>query len=209
MTAATFTPGPSGEPADVSFAYGEPINRLWGIPFVGFIVRAIVLIPHLIILWLFGVVIGLTLWISWIPVLVMGHQAEWIVMVVGGYMRWAVRVVAYLFLLTGPYPPFSMEMGFNPDVRIDGGQPINRLWGIPIFGYIVRVIVLIPHFIVLWVLSIVAAVLACFTWLPVLVLGRQAGPVLDLIGGTARYSVRLYAYLFLITDRYPPFRLGS
>jgi hypothetical protein len=130
-------------------------------------------------------------------------------MALSGYMRWSVRVYAYVFLLTGPYPPFSMDMGFNPDVRIDDGQPVNRLWGIPIFGYLVRAIVLIPHFLVLWVLGVVAAVVACFTWLPVLILGRQARPVLDLLFGTARYSLRVYAYFLLLDDRYPPFRLGS
>ena len=193
----------------MTFAYGEPINRLWGIPILGFFIRAILLIPHLLILWLYGVVVGITVWLSWIPVLFLGHQSQLVITIIGGYTRWAIRVASYLFIVTGGYPPFTMGSGYNPEVRFEGGAPINRLWGIPFLGFVVRYIVLIPHLIVLFFLGVIAAIVLYFAWLPVLILGRQATPVLDLVGGTMRYSARVYAYLFLITDRYPPFRLAS
>ena len=41
-------------------------------------------------------------------------------------------------------------------VTIDAGEVQNRLWGIPFLGVAVRSILLIPHFLVILVLSIAA-----------------------------------------------------
>ncbi|HTC86480.1 MAG TPA: DUF4389 domain-containing protein, partial [Candidatus Acidoferrum sp.] len=100
MTAASMPGGPFGEPVDVTFTHGESINRLWGIPILGFVVRCIFIIPHAIVLWLLGIVVGLTLLVSWIPVLVSGRQARWVVSIVGGYIRYSIRVGSYLFFLS-------------------------------------------------------------------------------------------------------------
>ena len=51
------------------------------------------------------------------------------------------------------YPNTDM---YPVDVRFREDAPINRLWGIPVLGYIVRWCVLIPHFIVLFFLGIAA-----------------------------------------------------
>ncbi len=209
MTAEPIGTPPPGEPVDVTLPYGEPINRLWGIPLLGFLVRAIILLPSLIGLWVLSIVLGLTVLVSWIPVLVNGRQAGWVTSIVGGYLRWLVRLGAYFLLVTNVYPPFSLSAGTSTSVRIDSGQQINRLWGIPFVGIWVRLILCIPHFIVLFFLAIPVVILTYFCWLPVLLLGRQAGPYIGLLGGYWRWYTRVAAYLWLLTDRYPPFRLGS
>jgi hypothetical protein len=94
-------------------------------------------------------------------------------------------------------------------VRFDEGVRINRLWGIPILGILVRAIILIPHFIVLWLLAILVPFLWIVTWVPVLILGRQADLIYTVIGGWTRWYLRVVAYLWLMVDRYPPFSLGE
>lgn len=209
MAATTVEPGPAGEPVDIRFTHDEPINRLWGIPLVGFVVRAVILIPHFIVLWLFGIATGLTLLVSWIPVLLTGRQAGWVTSIVGGYLAWTVRVGSYLLLVAAGYPPFSASAPYSVMVRIAPNPPINRLWGIPLLGIAVRALLCIPHYIALFFVGIPAVILVYFSWLPVLVMGRQAGPLIDLLGGYWRWSTRVSAYVLLLTDRYPPFRLGS
>jgi len=207
VTTAIGGTGTTGEPVDISFTYGEPINRLWGIPIVGFVVRAILLIPHFIVLWLFGIAAGFTLLVSWIPVLVTGRQASWVMSVLGGYLAWTARVGAYLLLVSAGYPPFSATGPYSVMAQFEPNPQINRLWGIPLLGIAVRVLLCIPHYIALFILGIVAVVLFYFTWLPVLVMGRQATPVIDLLGGYWRWGLRVSAYVLLLTDRYPPFSL--
>lgn len=180
-----------------------------GIPFIGFAIRSIVLIPHFIALWLLAIASGIVLLFSWIPVLVTGRQAGIVTTILGGYVRWLIRVVAYLFLISATYPPFSIGGESSVNVRIDPYPTMSRLWGIPLVGILVRSILCIPHYIALFFVGIVAVILFWFTWLPVLLQGRQAGPVIDLVDGYWRWATRVSAYVLLLSDRYPPFRLAS
>ena len=201
---------PDAYPVNVSYDRAARINRLWGIPALGYIVRAILLIPHFILLWLIGILAALMTLVTWIPVLLLGRFPGWGYRWIGGLMGWATRVQAYLGLMTPTYPPFSLSGEGHPvSVRFDEGVRINRLWGIPVLGVLIRAILLIPHFIVIWLLAILVAFLWLFTWLPVLVLGRQADVVYTVIGGWTRWYFRVIAYLMLMVDRYPPFSLGE
>ena len=141
----------------------------------------------------------------------MGHQAEVVYAIVGGYVRWYARATTYFYYLAGRYPPFttSLDADADVDVRIDENQSINRLWGIPILGQLARLILLIPHFIVLSVLAILVVCLLLVAWIPVLLFGRQAQLVYTIVGGTTRWATRVICYLLLLSGPYPPFRLDS
>ena len=72
--------GPGGEHTiDLTFDETEEQNRLWGIPLIGLMVRWILLIPHLIVLFFIGIMLGFISLITWIPVLVNGRTADWVV----------------------------------------------------------------------------------------------------------------------------------
>jgi Domain of unknown function (DUF4389) len=202
---------PTGShPTDLLFKEDASIGRLWGIPLIGWWVRWLVSIPSYIGLLLVGVVAVLLCLITWIPVLVSGRYPSWGYRWVGGSLRWGARLAAYLAFLAGSYPAFSLsdEPGQNVQVPIDTDQRINRFWGIPILGYGIRAIILIPHFVVLWVLGIVCGFLLIFVWIPVLLLGRQAELYYTIVGGTQRWWIRVAAYFLLLNDQYPPFTLG-
>jgi len=201
---------PDAYPVNVSYDRGASINRLWGIPIVGQMVRWFVLIPHFFVLVLVAFVVALMMLVSWIPVLILGRFPGWGYRWIGGMMAWWTRVQAYYQLLTPTYPPFSLSGELHPvSVRFDEGVRINRLWGIPLLGIFVRGILLIPHIIVLMLLSLVVSILTIFMWVPVLILGRQADLMYTLVGGFTRWSFRVGAYLLLMVDRYPPFSLGE
>src|SRR5262249_37794325 len=152
---------------------------------LGIIGRAVVAIPLLIIFWLLGLATAVLLWFAWIPVLFFGHQADLIVTVVGAFLRNEVRIGAWVALLSGKYPPFSLEpeLGEHAFVEIPRHVPIGRLWGFPIIGFAVRTLVLIPHYIVLWFLGIIALAFILISWAPVLFLGRQSHIVYRWVGG--------------------------
>ena len=201
---------PDAYPVNVSYDRMASINRLWGIPLIGQMVRWIMLIPHFLILILVVLVAAPMTLVTWIPVLILGRFPGWGYRWIGGLMGWATRVQAYYQLLTPTYPPFSLAGEEHPvSVRFDEGVRINRLWGIPLIGVLIRGIMLIPHFIVLWALGLLVGILALFMWVPVLFLGRQADLMYTIVGGTTRWTFRVVAYLLLMVDRYPPFSLGE
>jgi hypothetical protein len=73
---------------------------------------------------------------------------------------------------------------------------------------IVKWLLAIPHYIVLFFLGIAAFFVAIFTWFAILVTGRYPRGLFDFIVGVGRWGLRVNAYAFLlVTDRYPPFSL--
>ena len=196
-------------PISVDFDEAEPQNRLWGLLWLGIFVRAILLIPHYIILFVIGIAVGLSVLVTWIWILASGRLPDWAHSLYQTWFRWSTRVTAYGYLLTGRYPPFSAVADQPVRVDIVPDEPINRLWGIPIIGWLVRSVILIPHFIVLWILAILVGFILIFVWVPILISGRQADFVYTVVGGFVRWTNRVSAYFLYLTDRYPPFRLTN
>ena len=211
--AATSTPIPLSRLSDYPVVIDVPTdpgqNRLWGIPYVGLLVRSILVIPQFIVLWVLGIITGLLTIASWAPILIAGRQASFVYTIAGGYLRLSTRVAGYVLLLTGRYPPFGPGGEHSIDVTFDESERQNRLWGIPFVGVLLRWIILIPHFIVLMLIGIVVAFMILVSWVPVLFLGRQANVIVQWIGGFYRWGVRVSAYALLLSGKYPPFRLDN
>ena len=74
---------------------------------------------------------------------------------------------------------------------------------------LVRLILAIPHIVVLWVLGIAAEVVALICWFAALVTGRLPDALAEFQVGYLRWVTRFYAYLFLLTDEYPPFEFAD
>lgn len=117
--------------------------------------------------------------------------------------RFSMRVGAYLFLLTDVYPSTEDEQSVHlnatyPDVK----QELSR-W-MPLFKWFLA----IPHYFVLGVLAIGAAVATIIAWFSILFTGTYPKGLFDYVVGVGRWSWRVTAYAFLLTtDQYPPFSL--
>ncbi|HEU4399689.1 MAG TPA: DUF4389 domain-containing protein [Actinomycetota bacterium] len=72
-----------------------------------------------------------------------------------------------------------------------------------------RLLLLLPQLVVLYVLLLVGLVAVVLGWFAALVLGRLPEPIARYLGHLTRYTTRVYAYGWLLTDRYPPFRLSA
>ena len=118
--------------------------------------------------------------------------------------RFGARVGAYVVLLTDQYPSTVEEQSVHleldyPDVERD----LNR-W-LPLVKWLLA----IPHFIVLFVLSVLAFFAVVAAWFAILFTGRFPRALFDFVVGVGRWWLRVEAYaILLVTDRYPPFSLN-
>lgn len=71
-----------------------------------------------------------------------------------------------------------------------------------------RLLLTIPHLVVLLVLGVAACVVVVVGWFAALVLGRLPGWAHAYLSGYLRWSVRTSCYLLLVTDVFPPFSLA-
>src|SRR3984957_18963096 len=74
---------------------------------------------------------------------------------------------------------------------------------------LVRIILVIPHLVVLAVLGIAAYLVAIVGWFGALFTGRLPGFAADFLAGYLRWQPRVSAYAFLLTGDYPPFSLAD
>jgi len=97
---------PPAKPVVVDIAYPEKLSRgkLLLKVFLGWLY---VLIPHGIILWLYGVAVGVVSFIAFWVILFTGQYPRGIFDFVVGLYRWQMRVNAYMVLLRDEYPPFN------------------------------------------------------------------------------------------------------
>ena len=119
-------------------------------------------------------------------------------------LKFENRVSAYFLLLRDEYPSTDEDQAVHlelpyPDVEAD----LNR-W-LPLFKWLLAV----PHYAVLFVLGIVAFFAVVIAWFAILFTSSYPQGLFNYVVGVMRYSNRVTAYAFLlVTDRYPPFRLG-
>jgi hypothetical protein len=71
-----------------------------------------------------------------------------------------------------------------------------------------RLVLAIPQLIVVYFLGIAAGVVALIGWFAALFTGRLARWVAEFLAGFLGWSARVYAYLGLLVDAYPPFDMG-
>jgi hypothetical protein len=74
---------------------------------------------------------------------------------------------------------------------------------------VLRLAFVLPHLLVLVVLAAISVVLAVAGWFAALKLGRLPRPIAVFQMRWIAYLGRVSAYLFLLTDKYPPFSLTA
>jgi hypothetical protein len=169
--------------------------------------RLLLLIPHFIIIWLLAIVATVIYVISWFAILFTGKYPAGMLNFMIGFFRWTARTTGYSLLLTDRYPPFSLaaDEGYAirlyVDERIEGRNRLTTFWP-------VRFILAIPHLIILAVLQYAVAVVVFIAWIIALFTASVPGGLHNFLAGYLRWYERVYAYLFLLVDEYPPFSLG-
>jgi Domain of unknown function (DUF4389) len=119
-------------------------------------------------------------------------------------LRFSNRIGAYLALMDDRYPSTDERQAVTLDFPYpDAKQGLNR-W-LPLVKWLLA----IPHYIVLFFLAIAAVVLVIIAWFAILFTGRYPRGLFDFVQGVLRWGNRVMGYAFtLVTDQYPPFRLS-
>ena len=150
----------------------------------------------------FGAAAAVIAMIAWFAILFTGRYPDGLWKLVALYLRWRVRAVAYVALLRDEYPPFSeapypaeLELA-PPDVDRDRLTVAFRL------------VLAVPHLLVIWALGAVWAVVSVITWFAILLTGCLPEMLYRFSVGVLRWSTRVEAYVLLLYDEYPPFSLN-
>ncbi|MGY1744180.1 DUF4389 domain-containing protein [Blastococcus sp. SYSU D00695] len=208
-------------PVRVDASLEEPLSRgLW-------LVKWLLLVPHYVVLaflWLGFVVVSV---VAFFAILVTGRYPRALFEYGVGVLRWTWRVhyYGYAALGTDRYPPFTLADVPDYPAHLDVPYPERLSRGLVLVKWW---LLALPHYLVLavfiggglWLgaggdgawddgwgfgglvtlLVVVAAVVLLFS-------GRYPRALYDFVLGMDRWVLRVAAYVGLMTDAYPPFRL--
>jgi hypothetical protein len=195
-----------GYPVRLDGRLDAPLHRaLW-------LVKWFLAIPHLVVL--------VFLWIAFVPLTIVagfsivlsGRYPRSIFDFNVGVMRWTWRVTVYAFtLMTDRYPPFRLgpDARYPADLAIDYPARLSRSLVLVKWWLLA-----LPHLLIIavltggggsggglgFLLALIAAVVLAFT-------GTYPQGIFELVTGMERWRYRVLAYVALMTDEYPPFRL--
>lgn len=99
----------------------------------------------------------------------------------------------------GPYP-----------VRVEADYPESSsrlLAALALLLFLPKVILLVPHILVMWFLGIAAFVVMIAGYFAVLFTGRYPRGLFEFLLGNIRWQTRINAWAYGLTDVYPPFKL--
>jgi hypothetical protein len=203
-------------PVRVDGRLDEPLSRwLW-------LLKWLLLIPHYIVLFFLGIAFAVLTVVAFFAILFTGDYPRSIVDFKLGVLRWVLPVSIYGYGAqeTDQYPPFTLKDVPDYPARLDIDYPERLSRGLVLVKWW---LLAIPHYLVIalftgegigigsddgsrnvpglvGVLVLIAAVALLFTT-------RYLRGVFGFVMGMNRWTLRVAAYAFLMTDRYPPFRL--
>lgn len=167
--------------------------------------RALLVIPNFVVLFLLEIAQAFVTIAMWFVALFTAQVPPSLWEFSTSVLKWNARTNAFTYFLTDRYPPFRLgDADFPVSVSV-GGPPdrFNR------FSVLFRVVLLIPAWIVVVVFTEGVGVFSIVAWLLTLIMGRCPRPMYLVNAAWLRYTLRFYAFAFLLTTEYPSRPLGD
>lgn len=165
--------------------------------------RLLMVIPVAIVLYVFGIVASFAIVIAWFAIVITGRYPQGLYDFVADFNRFLARVTAYAVLLSDAYPPFSGADDPAYPVRMNFAGPLEQYSRLKTFF---RIILAIPIMVLRYVLNLLLEVGAFAAWFVILFTGKMPRGLFDLMVLANSYTARSDAYVFLLTETYPPFQ---
>jgi hypothetical protein len=206
-----------GRPVRLEGDLDEPLSRwLW-------LVKWILLIPHLLVLLVLWLAFAVVTVVAFFAVLFTASYPRALFDFNVGVLRWTWRVTYYGYsaLGTDRYPPFTLGPAPDYPARLEIDRPERLSRGLVLVKWW---LLAIPHYLVLALIwggaaassdvELAASVglvglLVLFAAVALLFTGRYPRGMFDLVVGLNRWGYRVVAYVTLLRDDYPPFRLDQ
>ena len=167
--------------------------------------------PRLLVLFRLPLTVPHTLWlvawsvfavaaalVAWIAALAIGRVPRPLHRFMAANVRAWTHLNAFLYLVGRQFPGFVGREGSYPiDLTIEAPARQRRA------GILFRLVLVLPAVALASAYGLVSLVAAMLGWFAALVLGRMPGGLRDIGAAALRYQAQTYAYLFLLTARYP------
>jgi hypothetical protein len=173
------------------------------------LVHWLLVIPHAAIAYALRSVAGVVAVVYWLVLLFTGKLNRGLYGMMTLYARYDARTTGFLVGFSERYPPFDFrtggaDNGAYPPIRLDLPEPPETASR----KLALNVLLAIPHYVVLIVYGIAAAVVAIVGWFAVLFTGAWPRGMRDFLVRVTNYYYRVWLYVAMVTTDYPKFGLS-
>jgi hypothetical protein len=186
------------------------------------LVKWVLVVPHVVVLAFLWIAVAVMTFVAGVAILFTGRYPRSIFDFNVGVLRWTWRVGWYALagIGTDRYPPFSLEAKPDDPATLDVPYPERLSRGLVL---VKSWLLALPHLLLVAVFTGSAAwswtgeyvgwpgLIGLLTFVAGVILlfrGSYSRDLYELILGLDRWVYRVAAYVLLMRDEYPPFRLG-
>jgi Domain of unknown function (DUF4389) len=166
--------------------------------------RLILAIPWLLVILFWGILFYVTHFLAWLSVIVLGHYPKWLYAFNSGVVRFLVRTSAWIYLQTDAWPPFGLGDDPNYPIRVNFPPPAARQSRLKA---LFRLILALPMLLVMYPVNYIHLASAVLAWLTIVFRGYLPESVNAMMTYCNAFYARVYGYLAILTDDYPPIGL--
>lgn len=172
------------------------------------LLKPILLLPHLFLLFLFGLVIQFVAWFGYWGIALSGRMPDLVCRLEVGYLGWTTRAIAWLAGTTDTYPTYGMEQQHPATVSVEApSEAQSRL--LAVLGILLlRSVLALPHLLILFLMSFGVVLIAWIGYVIVALTGRLPLGFHEFILNYQRWWARAWGWMVALTDEYPPFSLA-
>lgn len=164
--------------------------------------RFLTVIPPAIWLMIYGIGAFFVTIYAWFALVITAKFPEGAYEFLVKYHRYYVKVEAYAFLATDKFPGFSGSADEPYAAHLLLGPPKEQYSRWKAFF---RLILYIPFYIVAYVLTIVAEVVAVVAWFAIVIMGKQPKGLQDALNFCLGFVFRAGVWAGLLTEEWPKF----
>jgi hypothetical protein len=164
--------------------------------------RLLLAIPLFIWAYLYGIVASLAIVIAWFAIVITGSFPQGLYEFIAGWTRFITRATGYLSLLTDRYPQFVGSDDPSYAIRMQ----FTRLERYSRPKTFFRLLLAIPIVILRYVMGLLLELGGLAAWIVIVITGKLPRGLFDLMVLANSYTARSDAYIYLLSETYPPFQ---
>lgn len=163
--------------------------------------RLIVVIPWLILAYIYAIAGMVVVVLAWFAILFTGRFPEGMYNFVGGVLRFTQRVNGFMYLQTDAWPPFGLKEEPGYPIRIGFAPPAAKQSRAKT---LFRIILVLPLLFMSYLFSLLIQGITVVSWFAIVFRGYQPAAIHNALAYVMSWTTRVSAYSMLMRDEYPP-----
>ena len=167
--------------------------------------RLLLAIPWFIVATFWLILFAFTHFFAWVAVVILGRYPQWLYEFNSGVVRFSIRTSAWIYLQTDVWPPFSLSDDPSYPIRVNFAPAAERQSRLKAFF---RLILAFPVLLIVsYGTQYIQQLAAVVAWLTIVFRGYLPEGVNSMLTFVNSFHARVFGYLALLTDDYPPIGL--